>query len=314
MRRGNAPARPRAAALVLSLALACGFWLAVAAPSHAGPAPHEPWQRIVENLELEGKGLRLTGREWDHVLIRNVTIRNAPDTAIYLRDVENVRIENCVILGAGAWGILLSSRGSTRDVTIVGNQIRDTGKDGIHAAQRVHEGVDHPGLRIVGNTIENTGLDLTHGLHGIYVQSKDFLIEGNRVLDTNAGNGISVRSSGVVRENRVIDVVREESDGGYGIAYYSDHAAGPSGTLEIVGNVIDGTTIPGPNGTSIKLLGPAWLEPLGAEGRVRRFIIADNVNVSQVEGDLGITIDPEWHKSGYHLVVSGNRRFAELPP
>ncbi len=286
--------------------------LEAARPCVCGPEPpaEEAWDRVIEDLVLTGDGLTLSGHAWDNTLIRNVTILDALENGIFLKNVANVRIEDSVILGAGRNGIHLSSAGASEGVAVVGNLIRDTGQNGVHAARREAEGVHHPGLRILGNTIDNTGLDATHGLHGIYVQSSDALIEGNRVLRTNAGNGISVRSSGVVRGNLVVGVVREESDGGAGIAYYSDHAAGPSGVLVIEGNVIDGSSITGPNGTSIRLLGPARSEPLGPAGRVRRFVIRDNQNLSETAGDLGIEIHPEWTGAAYELQVSGNRQVA----
>ncbi len=274
--------------------------------------PDGQWDRIIENLVLNGEGLRLSGHQWDNTLIRNVTILDAPEHGIFLKNVSNVRIEDSTIVGTGLNGVHMSNSGSTEDVVIVGNLIHDTGQNGIHSAQREANGVDHPGVQIIGNTIENTGLNLTHGLHGIYLQSTDFLIEGNTILDTNAGNGISVRSSGIVRDNVVIDVVREESNGGYGIAYFSDHASGPSDTLIIEGNVIDGTSIIGPNGTAIKLLGPAGSEPLGSAGRVSTFIIRDNQHVSDSAGDLGIQIHSEWNRSSYDLEVSGNRQVESL--
>ena len=154
-----------------------------------------PYTRIVENLVLDDT-LDLSGPEWNNTLVRNVTIQNVNGNGIMLRDVSNVRIENVTIKNVTGDGIKLSTMGSTSDVVIVNCKISDIGDDGINAGQRKADGVDHPGLKIIGNTIDNTGLNSgTSGLlHGIYVQTSDFLIEGNVITNSVDGNAISVRS------------------------------------------------------------------------------------------------------------------------
>ena len=72
----------------------------------------------------------------------------------------------------------------------------------------------------------------------MYIQSSDFLIQGNTVTDSNDGNGISVRSSGTIRDNFV------DASGKSGIAYYADHMRGPSNRLTVEDNtVIDSGSI-----------------------------------------------------------------------
>lgn len=199
------------------------------------------YTRIVENVTLNDT-LRMVGPEWDNTLVRNVTIENVNGEGIMLRDVDNVRIENVTIQDVSGDGIKLSTMGSTSNVIITDSTIRNTGEDGINAGQRVADGVDHPGLQIIGNTIDNTGLSAgSSGLiHGLYIQSTDFLIEGNTITNSVDGNAISVRSSGVIRDNFV------ENSRESGVAYYADHANGPSDRLVIENNTFintgDGTS------------------------------------------------------------------------
>ncbi len=185
---------------------------------------------VIENIVLD-RTLRLEGPRWNGAVVRNVTIRGVDGDGIFVKDVDDVRIENCTISHVTGRGIKLSVEGSSRGVQIVGNRIANTGLDGIIVGQRHAQGIDHRQLVLRDNEIAHTGLLGSGGLtHGIYVQSSDFLIEGNRVLDARDGNGISVRSSGVVRGN----VVR--GTGKSGIAYYADHMRGPSDRLVIEGN------------------------------------------------------------------------------
>jgi nitrous oxidase accessory protein NosD len=180
------------------------------------------YTRIVENLVLTST-LRLDSSEWDNTLVRNVTIKNASGDGIFIKGVKNVKIQNVTIDNVDGSGIDLSSTKSTKDVVIENSKITNIGVNGISAAQRIADGVDHPGLVIRGNHVENTGQKSPgNGLdHGIYVQTSDVLIEYNTVLNSAAGNGISIRSSGVVQYNTI--------DGAYeaGVGYFPDHMAGP---------------------------------------------------------------------------------------
>jgi Ca2+-binding RTX toxin-like protein len=191
------------------------------------------YTRIVENLVLTST-LRLDSSEWDNTLVRNVTIKNASGDGIFIKGVKNVKIENVTIDKVSGSGIRLSSTDSTKDVVLENNKITNIGVNGIGAAQRIADGVDHPGLVIRGNHIQNTGQKSPgNGLdHGIYVQTSDVLVEYNTVLNSAAGNGISIRSSGVVQYNTI--------DGAYeaGVGYFPDHMAGPSDKLVVHGNVI----------------------------------------------------------------------------
>jgi len=178
----------------------------------------------------------LKGSAWNNTLIKNCRFRGISGNALTLRSVEGVRVENCVFEDISENAIHMSVTGSgTKDVTLIGNTIQNCGRNGITGGQRYEEGLDQTNYRVLSNRIENVGLEpgLKSGLlHGIYVQAQDFLIEANTVLNAADGNGISVRSSGVVRGNTCDGAAKS------GIAYYADHMRGPSDMLLIEGNVI----------------------------------------------------------------------------
>ncbi|MFZ1469509.1 MAG: right-handed parallel beta-helix repeat-containing protein [Paracoccaceae bacterium] len=191
------------------------------------------YTRVIENLVLTST-LALDGPEWNNTLIRNLTIQNVQGDGIMLRNVENVRIENVTIRDVSGDGIKLSMTGSTTNVIIANSLIENTGGDGINAGHRASDGVDHIGLQILNNTIDTTGLagSNTGLVHGMYIQSSDPRIEGNHILNSTDGNGISIRSSGVIRDN-FIDTTYKS-----GISYFADHAAGTSNILLIEDNVV----------------------------------------------------------------------------
>ncbi|WP_345741545.1 right-handed parallel beta-helix repeat-containing protein [Jannaschia rubra] len=263
------------------------------------------YDNIIENVTYTNT-LRLTGSEWDNTLVRNVTIRDVKGNGVLLRDVENVTFENVTIRNVTGDGIKLSSSGSTSNVVISDSHISRTGEDGINAGQRYSRGVDHPGLEIVGNTIEKTGLNGGNdGLrHGLYIQSRDFLIEGNTVTDSTDGNGISVRSSGIVRDNIVDDSLHS------GIAYFADHM-GRNGTLRIEGNTVTDSGY-GRDRTDINLL-----EIKNQGNAVDAVFIASNdvekgaagVKIGKGYGNISVSLDTGGD-SGY----SGSGQGSEEPP
>ena len=187
------------------------------------------FDNVLENFE-QTSTLRLSGPEWDNTLVRNCRIHSTDGAGIFIKNVRNVVIHNCEVWNTGDNGIKTSSAGSTENVTIDGNYVHDIPTAGIHAPQRSAEGIDHPGLRVTNNILENIDE------HPIYVQSQDFLIEGNIIQGWRRTNGISVRSSGIVRCNSVEGMQLDSSKAA--IKYYSDHQAGISNTLVIERNEI----------------------------------------------------------------------------
>ncbi len=196
------------------------------------------FDHVFDDLEQTSQ-LRLVGHEWDNTLVRNCRIHDTPGAAIFIRFADNVVIQGCEIWNTGNVdnsAIKLSGYGSTKDVTIDDNYIHDVPSNGVWSGKVVADGVDHTGLRVINNRVERTGIGSSSGQdHPIYLQSSEFLIEGNTVTGPRDGNGISVRSSGVVRCN---DVSGSSRSGKPGIRYYSDHDAGASNTLLIENNTV----------------------------------------------------------------------------
>lgn len=247
------------------------------------------YTRIVENLVLTST-LRLEGAEWNNTLVRNVTIRDVNGDGLMLRNVNNVRIENVTIEDVSGTGIKLSKTGSTSNVEIVNSRIDGTGRDGINSGEAA--GVDHVGLKIIGNTIANTGLDGGSSglLHGIYLQGSEFLVEDNTLINSQDGNGISVRSSGIVRGNHI--------DGAFksGIAYYADHPAGTSNRLVIEDNIVVDAGLGGARGDINLLNLPSGSDPVDS-------IIVRNNTLS---GEKGVIIDSGYAARNISTTSSGN--------
>lgn len=254
------------------------------------------YTRVIENVVLTDT-LKLNGPEWNNTLVRNVTILNTGGDGIFLQNVKNVRIENSTIHDVSGSGIRLSMSGSTSDVQIADNNIYNIGRNGINAGQRIENGVDHLGLEITGNTVHNTGTSGTGGLlHGMYIQGSDFLIEGNHITGSTDGNAISVRTSGIIRDNVI------EGTGKSGISYYADHMTGKSDTLVIEGNIVMDTGNR-QSRTDIDLL------PVpDADNVVHNFIIRNNT-LTNTKNPIGVNGD--YSSLGIKPTISNNTVVSE---
>jgi hypothetical protein len=252
------------------------------------------YRTVIEDVTLDGT-LRLEGPEWNDTLVRRVTLRGIDGDGIFLKNVANVRIEDCVIEDVTVSGIRLSAEGGTANVHVVGNQISRTGRDGIAAGQRHDEGVDHPGLVVEGNSVDSAGLTGLRGLyHGIYVQSTDFVITHNRVTNTMDGNGISVRSSGTVSGNVVKGTQKS------GIAYYADHMRGPSNRLVIEGNTLGDVSQGWQRRNAVDLLHiPDDANVVG------EFVIRDNTIIGRDTPAIGVHSD--YGRLGITPHITGNQ-------
>jgi hypothetical protein len=221
-----------------------------ARPIQQYPPGH--WENIIENQEFT-ETLNLDKGD-DHTLIINAIFHDIDDNAINIRNVKDVYIKNCLIYDVGGDGIALRSSGGSQNVTIDGCTIYNTGRSGIIAKQRSDKGVNHTNLIIKNNTLYHNG-ETEHD-HNVYVQATDSLIENN-VMYGSSGNGISIRSSGIVRGNRIWDTQKSC------IRYYNDHDPGPSNALYVENNIcyqnIDGSSSAGINLTEAAPEYESWL-------------------------------------------------------
>lgn len=190
-------------------------------------------RRIEEPLE---RTLSIEGPDWNDTILDGCEIRNPSGSGIEIRNVKNFAVTNCSITGATGTGIRVRSSGATQNVQIVDNVIMNVGDNGISAAKRVKDNVDHTGLVIAGNMVIESGTRGQKGRdHGIYSQVSDAVIFGNEISGTRDGNGISIRSSGIVACNKISGRSKADKPG---IRYFADNYTGPSRRLIIANNVI----------------------------------------------------------------------------
>lgn len=256
----------------------------------------DDFARVLEDFDRT-ETLRLDGPDWDNTLIRNCRIHDTAGSGIFIRDVRNVVITGCEVFNTGDNGIKLSSSGSTANVTLDGNHIHDVGGNGVSAAQRSAIGIDHQNLRILNNVIHNTGYTSTDGSdHSLYIQSQDFRIEGNVISGMRDGNGISVRSSGVIRCNTVSGA---SSDSKPAIRYYSDHQSSLSNLLLIERNQLTSDTI----GVDIYPTRDRYDGQPPPDHVVKDFVIRYN----SITAPEAIRIAPEYETSPYSLTIYDNQ-------
>ncbi|MEO1024020.1 MAG: right-handed parallel beta-helix repeat-containing protein [Pseudomonadota bacterium] len=169
------------------------------------------------------------------------------DTGIRLQNCTNVVIYDCDIEDVYKFGIQLSDSddNASDQVYILSNRFNNVYSDGIQVPKDVQAGEDNTNVVIWGNRLDDVAkLDPGSGKHGIYVQGSDFIIGKNTIIDMDIdANGISVRSSGIVFDNFVRMSSLRGNNAGSALKYFSDHATGPSRTLIIADNDLDGAPL-----------------------------------------------------------------------
>lgn len=238
--------------------------------------PPGRWDIIIENQDFKTPLYLDVGD--DNVLIIDSTFHDINEDAITLRNASNVYIKNCVIHGISGNGIVLSSTGKTDLVIIDGCTIYDTTENGILAKQNNVEGVEHARLEIKNNTLYNNGSSELD--HGLYVLAQDSIIQNNEVHGS-AGNGISIRSSGVVSGNKIWDTQKSC------IRYFGDNETGLSNTLLVENNVCR-LTQGGAQSPAISLL---WWEDASPNWIVDNYIIRFNTIIVYTDQRIGIRVE-----------------------
>jgi hypothetical protein len=257
------------------------------------PFPQYPpgqWETIIENQDFETP-LKLEEGD-DNTLIIGATFHNIDGDAITLRNVSNVYIKNCVIYSTNGNGIVLRSTGKTDKITIDGCTIYNTTKNGIIAKQDYVDDVNHTRLVIKNNILYNNG---SHDLdHSIYVQTQDSKILNNEIHGST-GNGISIRSSGVVSGNKIWDTDKSC------IRYFSDNVKGPSNTLLIENNICY-LTLAGSQSPAVSLL---WSDQASPDWMVDDYIIRFNTIAVLTDQRAGIVVESNQF-DGKNIMVYGN--------
>ncbi len=192
--------------------------------------------KTLKNLLIDATGadyaIRLEGVK--NLTIEDCVLKNFKLSGVMLKGCESIKIKRCTIYGNGERGIQLSSTGGNQDILIQDCEIYGVMIDGIYSGDVKGQELQQPGLVISRNYIHHVSSNDTWAghFHGMYIQSPDAVIEDNLVTDVFDGNGISMRSSGVVRGNQIFRV------GKGGIAYFNDHKSGPGQTLVIENNLV----------------------------------------------------------------------------
>lgn len=133
--------------------------------------------------------------------------------ALNLYNCKNVVIQKTEISDVFGQGIKVSGDNSSNVSEIVIDKCRivytydDAIKIEVKDDQSDFNNVLPPkGVVIRNNLIHDIGLGLTqlpYARHGMYVKSRDALIEGNTIYNCFYGEGISLRNAGIVRNNKV---------------------------------------------------------------------------------------------------------------
>lgn len=268
------------------------FWLALlsipARPSTQYPSGE--WDHIIENEEFTEP--LVLGEGDDNTLIINSVFHDIDGDAIVLGNVSNVYIKNCTIYEVNGNGIVLRSMQATDKVTIDDCEIHDTTLNGVIAKQGPEEGVDHTRLIIKNNTLYSNGTNELD--HALYILAQDSRIENNTIYKST-GNGISIRSSGIVTGNRIWDVDKSC------IRYFSDNLKGPSNTLIIENNTCH-LTEAGSESPGISLL--LW-EDAPLNWIVDNYIIRFNTVVMFIDQRTGIAVESD-ELDAKNISVYGN--------
>lgn len=169
-------------------------------------------------------GLKIDGHEFD-----SLTIENCQFTKRGLRigNVDHLLIKNCTFKDIDYNGIAVGFIGPSEHIRIEDCSFENIGFNAIDS----HE--DAPRCEIRNCTFFNsaqsqTGAAMAQPHHAIYWKGKEVLIEDNLFTggDQKFGNGISVRSSGIVRRNTILGFPKNA------IMYYANHPGGDSLLIE----------------------------------------------------------------------------------
>ena len=206
--------------------------------------PQGGWNKVYDGQTFDGDPLEINNQT--DVLIINCTIRNVngPPAAIRLRNSKRVLVLNNVVTGHRykdhGSGIIVGYDGDPCEYVIIeNNTIRDEDGNGIStggSSTLPRQANPVPGLIIRDNLIHDVGKyadpNGNSPKHGMYIKATDALIENNVVYNCFDGSGISIRSTGVVRGNKVWNTK------GGNLVYWPQKVAGSSEKLIIENNVV----------------------------------------------------------------------------
>jgi len=171
----------------------------------------------------------IDGHKYDGLIIHNCTFNKK---GLIIKNADNVVVQNCRFHDLKSNGISIGFGGGCNGVKVLNCSFKNIAGNGINSSENCSNG------HIKENVFENIGLSEIGSAHGqshhaIYWQSNHVLIENNTInkVVNVGGNGISVRSGGIVRKNVISNAEKA------GITYFSDNP-GFDGDLLIENNIV----------------------------------------------------------------------------
>ena len=222
--------------------------------SDANPGTRaRPWrtvQKAVVRLKPGQRALVRAGTYRENVLVTRrgrprapITISNYPGERPVLRPAggheDNYPLEIYSASYFRVHGFLIEDasgpssddvyfEGDTHHVELSGNEIRDSGDQGVFSERTTHD------LQILGNAIHDNGPSPIHQSHGVYVEGRDQLIANNLVYDNDHGFGIHVYPSA----DRVIVVDNTVVGNGYSGILLGAEGSTTVNNTKVVNNIV----------------------------------------------------------------------------
>jgi len=170
------------------------------------------------------KNLRVDGHEFDSLIIENCTFDGA---TLNIGNADYVTIRNCSFKNIKSNGIQIGFIGPSKGVTIENCTFENIGFNAIDSHEDAPDGIIRS-CNFYNVALSQTGPAMAQPHHAIYWKGKNVLIEKNTFIAGNQphGNGISVRSSGKIQQNRISGYPKN------GIMYYANHPGGDSLFIE----------------------------------------------------------------------------------
>lgn len=174
-----------------------------------------------------------------NIMIENLTLTGANKGAIDLTTVSNIVIRNCRIEFTGRNAIITNYGGSSSNIQIYRNEIRNSNSSFIKVLDQFRN------VKISDNLVENTGiligmgdLSSTGAYTAIMCDAPDITVENNRIINTGY-NGIvfTSKARNVLIKNNYINTVCLVADDGGGI-YTWIGAKGRGSTGQVIKNNI----------------------------------------------------------------------------
>lgn len=168
--------------------------------------------------------LKIDGHEFDSLIIENCTFKTG---GLSIGDADYVTIRNCVFEDIRYNGIAVGFTGPAKHITIENCVFKRIGYNAIDSHEDAPNGVIR-NCSFEDAGLSETGAAMAQEHHAIYWKGENVMIAENEFITGSQphGNCISVRSSGVIRKNVILNAQKNA------IMYYSNHPGGDSLLIE----------------------------------------------------------------------------------